>query len=167
MFVIGCLTRARAHITSRPDLIEKALGKCNPVFNGDDGHAPLLPAVLLVKLVDGTAACVVVRLDLAFLPAAMQVVWAELKLVVGEGRPLVHVELPNLRQNSGISDAGLSSFLVLSFYSDRTDLICRASQQRGHIFDHVLQDQDALGHAKAPEGRVGGQVGPAGGGAAP
>lgn len=47
------------------------------------------------------------------------------------------------------------------------DLICRASQQHGHIVDHVLHDKDALGHAKAPEGGVGGQVGPAGGGEAP
>lgn len=47
------------------------------------------------------------------------------------------------------------------------DLICRASQQHGHVVDHVLHDQEALGHAEAPEGRVGGQVGPAGGTTAP
>jgi len=46
------------------------------------------------------------------------------------------------------------------------DLVCRASQHRSHIVDHVLHNHDALGHAKAPEGGVGGQVGPAGGGAA-
>lgn len=38
-----------------------------------------------------------------------------------------------------------------------------ASQQHGHVVDHVLHDHDALRHAEAPEGSVGGQVGPAGG----
>lgn len=41
-------------------------------------------------------------------------------------------------------------------------LICRALQHHGHIVDHVLHNQQALRHAEAPEGRVGGQVGPAG-----
>lgn len=47
------------------------------------------------------------------------------------------------------------------------DLVCRAPQQQGHIADHVLHHQQALGHAEAPESGVGGQVSPAGGAAAP
>lgn len=70
----------------------------NPIFNRDDGHAPLLPAVLLVKQVDGSAAGVIIRLGFTFPPAAQQVLWAELKLVVGDGLPLVHVDLLNLMQ---------------------------------------------------------------------
>lgn len=42
------------------------------------------------------------------------------------------------------------------------DLVYRASQHHSHVVDHVLHHCDALGHAKAPEGGVGGQVGPAG-----
>lgn len=43
------------------------------------------------------------------------------------------------------------------------DLVCRASQHHSHVVDHVLHDHDALRHTEPPEGRVGGQVGPAGG----
>lgn len=43
----------------------------------------------------------------------------------------------------------------------RTDLVCRTSQRHGNVVDHVLHYQQALGHPEAPEGRVGGQVGPA------
>lgn len=46
------------------------------------------------------------------------------------------------------------------------NLVCRTSQDHGHIVEHVLHNQEALGHAKAPEGGVGGQVGPAGDSAA-
>lgn len=45
-------------------------------------------------------------------------------------------------------------------------LVRRASQQCGHVIQHVLHHQEGLRHAKAPEGGVGGQVGPAGGAAA-
>lgn len=48
-----------------------------------------------------------------------------------------------------------------------SDLVCRASQRHGHVIDHVLQDHEGLRHAEAPEGSVGGQVGPAGGATAP
>lgn len=47
------------------------------------------------------------------------------------------------------------------------DLVCGASQQQGHVADHVLHHQEALRHAEAPEGGVGVQVRPAGGAAAP
>lgn len=40
------------------------------------------------------------------------------------------------------------------------------SQQCGHVIQHALHHQEGLGHAKAPEGGVGGQVGPADGAAA-
>ena len=40
--------------------------------------------------------------------------------------------------------------------------MCRPSQQQRHIVEHVLHHQVALWHTEAPEGGVGGQVGPAG-----
>lgn len=49
----------------------------------------------------------------------------------------------------------------------RFDLVCRTSQNHGNIIQHVLHHQQSLGHTKAPEGGVGGQVGPAGSRMAP
>lgn len=45
-------------------------------------------------------------------------------------------------------------------------LVRRASQKCGHVIQHVLHHQEGLRHAKAPEGGVGGQIGPAGSAAA-
>lgn len=106
-----------------------------------------------------------VRLGLTLLPAAQHVLRAELELVVCDGRPLVHVDLLNLVQNS--EEVQSESFTSARRDKMEYDLVCRASQQQGHITDHVLHHQEALGHAEAPEGGVGGQVGPAGGAAAP
>ncbi len=44
-----------------------------------------------------------------------------------------------------------------------SDLVCRASQHHSHVIHHILHHNEGLRHAKAPEGRVGGHVGPAGG----
>lgn len=86
--------------TSTTDLVEGALAKTDPVFDGDNGHAPLLPPVLLVKLFDGRAAVVVVGFGLAFVPAAPHVLRIELEVAECDGLAFVHVDLPNLRQNS-------------------------------------------------------------------
>lgn len=43
------------------------------------------------------------------------------------------------------------------------DLVRGALQHHGNIIDHVLDDHGGLGNTEAPEGGVGGQVGPAGG----
>lgn len=105
-----------------------------------------------------------VRLGLTLVPAAQHVLRAELELVVSDGRPLVHVDLLNLEQKSEVQN---ESFTSARRDEMAYDLVCRAAQQQGHITDHVLHHQEALGHAEAPEGGVGGQVGPAGGAAAP
>lgn len=81
------------------DLIKEAFWKGDAVFDGDDGNPPLLPAVLLVKLLNGGAAGTVVRPVLALFPAAQQVLRVELKLVVGGWRAPVHVHLPNLMKD--------------------------------------------------------------------
>lgn len=81
------------------DLIKEAIWKGDAIFDGDDGNPPLLPAVLLVKLLDGATAGTVVRPALALFPAAQQVLGVELKLVVGGRRAPVHVHLPNLMKD--------------------------------------------------------------------
>lgn len=83
----------------RSDLIKEAIWKGDAIFDGDDGNPPLLPAVLLVKLLDGATAGTVVRPALALFPAAQQVLRVELKLVVGGRRAPVHVHLPNLMKD--------------------------------------------------------------------
>lgn len=66
-------------VRSSSDLVQAALAETDPVFDGDDGHAPLLPPVLPVKLVHSGAAVVVVRFALAVVPAAPRVLRVELE----------------------------------------------------------------------------------------
>lgn len=87
-------------VTSSSDLVQAALAETDPVFDGDDGHAPLLPPVLLVKLVHGGAAVGVVRFALAVVPAAPHVLRVELEFADRDGLTFVHVDFPDLEQKS-------------------------------------------------------------------
>lgn len=60
----------------------------------------------------------------------------------------------------------LTNVFYLHFFLMVCDLVCRALQHHGHIIDHVLNNRAGLRNTEAPEGGVGGQVGPAGGGTA-
>lgn len=62
---------------SSADLVHEAFAEPDPVFDGDDGHAPLLPAVLLVEALQGCAAVLVIRSALALVPTALRILRVE------------------------------------------------------------------------------------------
>lgn len=98
-----CAAGADAAV-SLAHLVHAALAEPDPVFDWDDGHASLLPAVLLVKPVHGCAPVVVIRSALAFVPAALRVLGAELDLGEHDGLAFVHVDLPKLRRRPGLAN---------------------------------------------------------------
>lgn len=83
---------------------------------------------------------------------------------MSQRRPPVQVHLLDLRRERQKSEVSGSR----GGRQDATGyhLVRGASQQRGHVIQHALHHQEGLRYAKAPEGGVGGQVGPAGGAAA-
>ena len=110
-------------------------GEGNPKLDWDHGHAPLLPSVLGIKLHHLCLEVLVTRQQLTLAPALLDGAVDQLLVVVGHHVLLVEVAAPNL--------LGLKV------------------QLPGDLFDPVLDYHHPLRSSEAPEGRVGGQVGPA------